>query len=499
MRYGFLFGAGAEIAYNLPSGGRFALDIFKMDSSYPKKKFKEKRARVIQSTPYASDWLPMDYISKNIGTFGKSVFQSIIMSTIEHRRDEIVRKINNIDNAAMNVIASLKSEGKDVDASFYDLLGIDINNVRLSQVIAYNKYLDEGNELFKSNYFSGLLLVYKSRTEGDRRSLGKVIMSIMQLHLGALSASLSKNINDNLFSKKDDGIDIFDDFGELIQLNYSAAGVTGLELLLEPYESRLEDSYSIILEFAYCLMEEVYASVLDYKSLIDSYWHYLYSPSSDWAKFCKISIFLLTVHEYINTLGKTANKDNEDGYYNMLKTEIDSDNISVSAIATTNYNTLIEDILGEGYSIIHLNGSVDMWYDPYLNKIGPEEEVATEENHITVPLLFTQSGTKPMTSIGMSINYVNLYNNWKDSDEIVIVGYGFGTDDEHINGILRTLVNDDEKTLCVVTLNEGKTEHETVVDISKNLKIMDYRRIRVLLVDKTGRIHGKKWTELLRE
>ena len=27
MKYGFLFGAGAEIAYNLPSGGRFALDI----------------------------------------------------------------------------------------------------------------------------------------------------------------------------------------------------------------------------------------------------------------------------------------------------------------------------------------------------------------------------------------------------------------------------------------------------------------------------------------
>lgn len=55
----------------------------------------------------------------------------------------------------------------------------------------------------------------------------------MQLQLGVLSEELSKNINDNLFSKKDERIDILDDFGELIQLNYNAAGVSGSEFLLE--------------------------------------------------------------------------------------------------------------------------------------------------------------------------------------------------------------------------------------------------------------------------
>ena len=33
MKYGFLFGAGAEIGYGLPSGGKFALDIFRYDVS----------------------------------------------------------------------------------------------------------------------------------------------------------------------------------------------------------------------------------------------------------------------------------------------------------------------------------------------------------------------------------------------------------------------------------------------------------------------------------
>ncbi len=32
MKYGFLFGAGAEAAYGLPSGGKFALEIFRQNT-----------------------------------------------------------------------------------------------------------------------------------------------------------------------------------------------------------------------------------------------------------------------------------------------------------------------------------------------------------------------------------------------------------------------------------------------------------------------------------
>ena len=39
-KIGLFFGAGAEIAYGLPSGGRFALAIFRMDSTKDKKEFK---------------------------------------------------------------------------------------------------------------------------------------------------------------------------------------------------------------------------------------------------------------------------------------------------------------------------------------------------------------------------------------------------------------------------------------------------------------------------
>lgn len=45
MKYGFLFGAGAEAGYGLPSGGEFALEIFRRDQSNSKKEFKEMRKK----------------------------------------------------------------------------------------------------------------------------------------------------------------------------------------------------------------------------------------------------------------------------------------------------------------------------------------------------------------------------------------------------------------------------------------------------------------------
>lgn len=497
MRYGFLFGAGAEIAYKLPSGGRFALDIFREDQTAPKEFFKGMRDNVDPSTNYASQWLPKDYQTKSINTFGKSVFQNIIMSTVEHRRKQIVNNVNSLDNASLRIVKSLKAQDVDVNKAFFDLLKRDISNVHMDQIIAFNEAFHQGNKLFENTYFSGLLMVYRDTNDPQKQTLGKYLLAIMQLQLGALSEDLSRNINDNLFSKKDERIDILDDFGELIQLNYNATGVSGLELLLDKQVHDKSTPFGIILHFAYLLIEDIYAGVLDYKALIDSNWHYLYNPSSDWAKFCKITIFLLTVRQYIANLGGKVEKDNPDGYYNMLSKCINKHAYDISAIATTNYNKFIEEILGPSNPITYLNGSISDWYDPYLNKVGTFEELDTSEHHIVVPLLFTQSGTKPMTSISMSVKYVALYKKWKESDAIVVVGFGFGPDDEHINGIIRTLVNDDQKKLIVVTLNENKSEETIVREIAIKLKIQDYQRITVLFVNRDGRHNGKTWAECL--
>lgn len=500
MKYGFLFGAGAEVGYGLPSGGKFALDIFRHDVTESKKAFKEMRDNVDYTTRYASYWLPDGFRDKNISSFGKTVFQNIIKDTVEHNRENIIKRINNFDEVAKNEASMMKKDNIDIDALLEKLIGRKLDNVHMGQTISFIDEFKQGNDLFNSSYFSALLMVYKDKmiiTGEQRVEFGKILLSIIQLLVGALSETLSRRINDGLFSKKDDEIDIFDDIGEIIQLNYSSSGLSGMEYLLDQREADISTDAGKCLRFAQKIIEAIYAVVLDYKTLIDANWHYLYSPSTDWAKFCKICIFLLNVRDYITKMACSAKPEAKHGYYNVLKESIDEKKFEVSAVATTNYNRFISDILR--IEVAFLNGSTETWYDPYLNRIGTKSELTTSENHILVPLMFTQSGTKPMTSIEMSMKYVDTYTQWKNSDRVIIVGFGFGTDDEHINGILRTLIDVDNKEITVVTLDKHQSDDAIAKDIARKLKVTNVSNISIIQVDVNGiNIQDKKiWTDAL--
>ena len=499
MKYGFLFGAGAEIGYGLPTGGKFALDIFRFDASESKILFKEMRDMVDPTTYYASQWLPYGYMEKNISSFGKTVFQNIIKDTVEHNRDNIIKRINQFDEIASKEIASMMQDGIDMNAVLKGLLGKDVSNIQMGQTIKFIDELQQGNELFNSSYYSAFLMVYKKKeilTREQRVELGKILLSILQLHIGALSESLTRKINDGLFAKKDDDIDFFDDIGEIIQLNYSSSGLSGMEYLLDKREADITTDGGKCLCLAQKIIESIYAVVLDYKSLIDANWHYLYSPSSDWAKFCKICIFLLTVRAYISQIANDVRPESKHGYYHSLKEAADKGLFEIGAVATTNYNRFIEEILQKPVSF--LNGSIETWYDPYLNRIGAKDLIKTDENHILVPLMFTQSGTKPMTSIEMSIAYVSTYQEWKAADKIVVVGFGFGTDDEHINGIIRTLIDSDDKNIEIVTIESGKTAKDLAKNYALKLKTLKCDNISVIQVDSQGKASdGRMWTEII--
>lgn len=499
MKYGFLFGAGAEVGYGLPLGGQFALDIFRFDASDSKREFKTMRDAVDSTTSYAAQWLPQDFKDKNISSFGKTVFQNIIKDTVEHNRVSIIARINKFDEVAQNEVHAMQEEGIDIDLVLKKLLGKDVNNIHMGQSIKFIDELQQGNALFNSIYYSALLMVYKRKdvlTKEQRDELGKILLSILQLHIGALSESLTRKINDGLFAKKDDDIDFFDDIGEIIQLNYSSSGLAGMEYLLDRHDAETLTDGGKCLRFAQKTIESIYSVVLDYKSLIDTNWHYLYSPSSDWAKFCKICIFLLTVRAYITQTAIQAKPENKQGYYHELKEASTLGAFEIGTVATTNYNRFIEGILKMPVSF--LNGSTETWYDPYLNRIGKKDDVKTDENHIVVPLLFTQSGTKPMTSIEMSITYVDTYKKWQEADKIIVIGFGFGADDEHINGIIRTLIDIDDKKVEIVTKKSDKTGSELEREYAMKLKTSKYENISVIQVDKEGKdSDGKLWTEII--
>lgn len=73
------------------------------------------------------------------------------------------------------------------------------------------------------------------------------------------------------------------------------------------------------------------------------------------------------VRNYIINQLEDVNVVDKKGYYNDLADAISERIIIPSTIATTNYNSFIEQIIGQ--KVKYLNGAVTQWYDPFLKKL----------------------------------------------------------------------------------------------------------------------------------
>lgn len=71
--------------------------------------------------------------------------------------------------------------------------------------------------------------------------------------------------------------------------------------------------------------------------------------------------------------------------------------------------------------------------------------------------------------------------------------------DEHINGILRTLIDVDNKSITVVTLDKHQSDDAIAKDIARKLKVTNVSNISIIQVDTNGlNIQNKKiWTDSL--
>ncbi len=484
-KVGFLFGAGAETSYGMPNGGKFALDIFRVNPKNSKEKFKAMKEGIDSSKFYASNWLPEDYEKKKVHVFGDKVYEVIIRDTIGNNRKLIIKKINNFDNLAKTAVNNVYNE-----KAFEELVEKDlkakIRDININHQLVYSEYFKAGNKLFNNTYFAVLLKYYNTFDKfkiNEKTYLGEIIKAIFQLQIGAMSEDLSRVLEDNVFSKDELELDIFDDLGGGLKVSYELAGIAGLRLLSKPKIS-MDDEHTI-LKIAYEILEIIYADVLDYKSLIDMNWHYLYSPNTEWAKFSRIVTFLYMVQEYIVSEGKKADFE-KNGYYDDLK----KSSLNINVVATSNYNSFIKEKLGR--DVIYLNGNVNEYYDPYLNDVGDYDILNKDEKHFIVPLLFTQSGTKPMTSIKMAKRYVDYYEKLKDSDYICSIGFAFNKDDEHINGLIRDLIDKEDKKLVIISIGLKKE------DYVKRLKVKNEDNIKVINVSKNNRTNNEKlWVEHL--
>ena len=349
-------------------------------------------------------------------------------------------------------------------------------------------------KLFESIYFSGLLQILEKKAKDSQYAdLKKIVKSFIELLIGAVGEDFLHKINDSIFEKRPDGIDIFDDFCGFFKFDYNK--ITGLDLILEGPMEEVSSSASAaetITLFAKKLLEKIFTIALDYQSLIDGSYRYLFSPKTDWAKFCKISIFLMCVKDYLVTKADEQRSKimEQEGFYQDIK-KLSSDT-TIEAIGTTNYNNFIESV-DSSLSVIYLNGSVNDEYDPYKNAIIQSSPIGTDESniHITVPFLFTQSGIKPLTSITMSKRYVDLYNSFSSCDIIAVVGFGFNADDGHINGLFRELIENGKKVIIFSYKSNNLNEYK------EKLRLDSSRNMQVISINDSRKVNNKLWTQFI--
>ena len=501
MKIGLFFGAGAEIGYGLPSGGKFAIDLFRQDSTPYKIKFREQLKNIDSRSLYANSWLPRDYSKKNIFVFGKNEFTSIIESSIQYKRNEIIEKLNDFDSEFSLACKQLGIEIYKLKMKFSKEMKKDIGEVLYDQDIKLNEKLAKDVKLFGSEYYSSALEIIRSKQDCD--DLRRYTVAFLQLLVGAYGQDFVQSLNEELFESAPDDLPIFDDVFGMFRLEFDRVGSTALELLLNEKRSfDISEGSSIISWFSAVsqkILENLFSIVLDYQKLIDDHFRFLFSPSTEWAKFTRMAIFMEIAHDYIIKQMPTSIPG--EGYYHDIKDLIGSGR-EVSVIGTSNYNSLFQEINNQlnlpKIRVFHLNGSTKDFYNPYKNEviqINDKDSYIGEQ--ILVPFMLTQSGLKPLTSVEMSRRYVDLFDAYKDSDIIISVGFGFNKDDSHINGLFRELVEKENKKLFVVTVDPKETDQvlKKKLRLDKNLD-----NVKVILVNpETRESNGTIWYDKVSE
>lgn len=507
MKLGFFFGAGAEVSYGLPLGGKFAIELFRQDNTAEKEALRALLNGIDKQSVYATKWLPEKYWNKRIHAFGKTEFRALIESSIEYRKAIIVERLNAFDD-----LYAKARDGCGIDAgrltdAFKAFTGKDYGDSTYSQAIKVNPALSDSVKLFESEFYSAVLDVI--RKEGDTTQIEKYATSILQLLIGAYGQDLVQKVNQEIFTEAPDDLTILDDISGLFRLEFDKIGNAALDLLLKSgakaeitEASTLADMILAILREA---LEVLFTEVLDYQSLIDSHWRYLYSPREDWAKFTKMVIFLNTTRNYmVKQLGETLNPD-ASGYYHDLLALFDAGH-EISAIGTANYNSLVADIVGDevtSESIYHLNGSVNDFYNPYKNTVITSADGATLTDQIHVPFMLTQSGVKPLTSIMMSRRYVELFDKLKSGDAIVGIGFNFNIDDNHINGLFRQLIEEEGRQFFWVVPTGAQTDDQLQKSLEEKMRLPSSvrERVHIVQVDRKTRKVGndKLWLDHILE
>ncbi len=494
------------MGYGLPSGGKFAIDLFRLDPTEEKQKLRAELQGINRYSTYATKWLPEKFWSKNLHAFGKSEFSSLIESSIENKKHKLIQRLGEFDTHAQWQFETLGFDEATLKAAYRSEFNKELGSEVYSQVIRLNAMLGEHGQIFGSRYYSAMLDVI--RANPDASLLKRFAVSFLQLLVGSCGHDLISRLNQEIFTESPDDLPIFDDVAGLFRVEMSKGGLDAIDLLVTEKTNFKAIENPTLAEMLCALargvLESLFDGILDYQALIDNHFRYLFSPKTEWPKFTKMVIFMRLARTYIVAQMPDDDKIPHFGYYHDLAKAGDL-GIELGGIGTSNYNSLLERIgaeLGTDLpDIFYLNGGVADYYNPYTNDViraDSPEGVPSDQLH--VPFILTQSGLKPLTSVSMSRRYVELFDQFKTCGALAAVGFGFNTDDSHINGLFRKLIEEDNKPLFWIRPANGLTVDQCKSELLEKLRLPENRRNLMfpILVDRdTRETNGELWLKVI--
>ena len=105
------FGAGAEIGYGLPSGGKFALEIFRISNEVDKESFRKQIQDIDSRSQIATQWLPDNYSSKRLNVFGGAVSLGHPLGCSGARIITTLNSVLNVNSGKIGVAAICNGGG----------------------------------------------------------------------------------------------------------------------------------------------------------------------------------------------------------------------------------------------------------------------------------------------------------------------------------------------------------------------------------------------------
>lgn len=542
-----LFGAGAEQSFGLPNGGEFAISLFTQKYDSLRSELRQALDTITNKHPRNSNYIEwLNYTSPSINrisTFGKYDFEQVIMSSAEQKKHDIKDFLVNIDKKACSLCKKLIGDKSLTKNTIYEDLKktLSLGNSDKKPIVEFNQSFSGKNDydgFFTSEtislIISTLSQAHRNQIEinsSQHETLKECFRVLLFMIVITCGDELLKKLNRGIFTSENETThDYLALFEEMFTMKYDRAAGIIYDFIQKqrPAFEDFPDTVERFINLIHRLTFKLCSTSIDYQMLIDNYFRYIMSPKTDWAKFTKMFLFLRAAYDAItskeNTLSDEALQKNS--YYKDIITELKNDNASVEikALASTNYHdyygrlvklineskikdgTLDEASLEARFGkVMRLNGGVGEFYNPYKNSLVKREPVntASEQDHsdnlflyqnqLVTPFFFTQSGIKPMTAIDISCLYTEMYSKFKEADIIVVIGFNFNSDDNHINTIIRDLVENHNKTLVLITVGADtkKALDDKREEVCKKLRIDPTEaqdRVKVLNVDSESRV-----------